>query len=78
MSKNPNYALFAVAVAVAVVGALWAGLPLATLALLAVVLACPLMMILMMRGMHDGSNGNGPGHQGPEERDNPHHSASHR
>jgi len=79
MNKYPNYGLFAVAVAIAVVGALWVGLPVGTLALLAVVLACPLMMIFMMRGMHGGgSNGDGPGHHGPEDRENPRDSASHR
>ena len=73
MNKNPNYGLFAVAVAIAVVGALWIGLPLGTLAVLALVLACPLMMIFMMRGMHGGSNGD----HGPEDRENPRDSASH-
>ncbi len=40
------------ALAIVVVGALWAGLPVSTLALFGLVLACPLMMFFMMRGMH--------------------------
>jgi hypothetical protein len=46
--KNRNYGLYAVAAAIVVVGAIWAGLPLATLGL---ILVCPLMMFFMMRGM---------------------------
>lgn len=50
--KSHNYGLYAVALAIVVVGAMWAGVPVGTLALLGLVLACPLMMIFMMRGMH--------------------------
>lgn len=56
MSRSPNFGLYAVAVAIAVVGALWVGVPVDTLALLAIVLACPLMMIFMMRDMHGGGS----------------------
>jgi len=52
--KSSNWGLFAVAAAIAFVGALWAGVPLASLAPLLIVLACPLMMIFMMKGMHGG------------------------
>jgi hypothetical protein len=52
--NNRNYGLYAVALAIVVVGALWLGVPLGTLAFLALVLACPLMMLFMMRGMHGG------------------------
>lgn len=52
--NNRNYGLYAIALAVAVVGALWLGLPVGTLALLGLVLVCPLMMLFMMRGMHGG------------------------
>ncbi len=52
--KSKNFGLYAVALAIVVVGALWAGLPASTLLVLAVVLACPLMMFFMMRGMHGG------------------------
>jgi hypothetical protein len=74
MNKNPNYGLFAIAVAIAIVGAVWLGVPLSTLALLAIVLACPLMMMFMMRGMHGGSSE----HHHLEDRENDHDSTSHR
>jgi len=54
--KDRNYGLYALAVAVLVVGALWLGLPVSTLGLLAIVLVCPLMMLFMMKGMHSGDS----------------------
>jgi hypothetical protein len=51
---SSNWGLFALAAAIAFVGALWAGVPLAGLAPLLIVLACPLMMVFMMKGMHGG------------------------
>jgi Protein of unknown function (DUF2933) len=54
-NRMPTYLLAAAAVAVALV---IAGIPLAVLLPYALLLACPLMMILMMRGMgatHSGS-----------------------
>ena len=57
--KRRNYGLYAIALAVIVVGALWAGLPAGSLALLAVIVACPLMMFFMMRGMHGDQGGHG-------------------
>ena len=54
--NSRNYGLYAVALAIAVVGALWLGLPVSTLALLGLVLVCPLMMFFMMRGMHGGGH----------------------
>ena len=59
MNTNPNFGLYAVAVAIAVVGALWLGVPVGTLGVLAVALACPLMMLVMMRGMHGGADHRG-------------------
>ncbi|WP_327727821.1 DUF2933 domain-containing protein [Streptomyces sp. NBC_00487] len=59
MKNNRNYGLYAVAVAM--VGALALGVPLGDLALLLIVLACPLMMFFMMRGMHGGDDTHGPG-----------------
>jgi hypothetical protein len=50
-----NMGLVAVAAAIAFVGAVWAGVPLAALAPL-LFLACPLMMIFMMKGMHGGGD----------------------
>ncbi|CAL9677882.1 hypothetical protein SUDANB105_08194 (plasmid) [Streptomyces sp. enrichment culture] len=56
MNNNRNYGLYAIAIAIAFVGALALGVPLGTLALLAVVAACPLMMFFMMRGTHGGDD----------------------
>lgn len=56
MNKNPNLGLYAVAVAIGVVGALWVGVPAGTLVFAAVALACPLMMMFMMGGMHGGGD----------------------
>ncbi|MGW3124079.1 DUF2933 domain-containing protein [Streptomyces sp. NPDC001107] len=67
-TNQRNYGLYAVAVAIAVVGALALGVPVGTLALLAVVLACPLMMFFMMRGMH-GDGGHGTPRKSPPEDD---------
>lgn len=52
--KTSNRGLFAVAAAIAFVGALWAGVPFGSLAVIAVLLLCPLMMIFMMKGMQGG------------------------
>ena len=68
MNRNPNFGLYAVAVAIGVVGALWVGVPVGTLAILAVALACPLMMIFMMSGMHGGMHG-GDGQRDRGDRD---------
>lgn len=52
MNKR-NYGLYAIALAIIAVGALALGVPPSSLVFLAVALACPLMMLFMMRGMHD-------------------------
>jgi len=59
MNAKNNYGLYALTVAILVVGALAFGLPLANLLWVGVILACPLMMFFMMRGMGGGS---GSGH----------------
>ena len=59
--KSSNMGLFAIAAAIAFVGALWAGVPLAGLATVMIFLACPLMMFFMMRGM-GGMGSMGSGH----------------
>ena len=71
MKNNHNYGLYAIAVAIAFVGALVLGMPLGSLALLAIVVACPLMMFFMMRGMHGGGmHGRGSGHDdAPKDRE---------
>ena len=48
--------LYAIALAVLVVGLVFAGVPVGTLIVLPLVLACPLMMFFMMRGMDQGGS----------------------
>ncbi|MFF7642939.1 DUF2933 domain-containing protein [Streptomyces canus] len=73
MNTNKNYGLYAIAVAIAFVGALVLGMPLGTLALLAIVVACPLMMFFMMRGMHGGGEGDQHTDQSDPLRKHDHH-----
>ena len=58
--KREQLPLYAVALAVLIVGLAYAGVPLGTLLVLPLILACPLMMLFMMRGMggmdHGGTN----------------------
>ena len=57
--KNQNGPLYAVAAAILVVGLAFAGVPVTTLLIGLVVLACPLSMLFMMSGMrgnHDESD----------------------
>jgi hypothetical protein len=56
MNMNPKFGLYAVAVAIVVLGALWFGVPAGTLVVLGVALACPVMMMFMMGGMHGGGD----------------------
>ena len=46
--KRSQWGLYAVAVAILVVGLVWAGVPAGTLLLAGLVLVCPLMMFVMM------------------------------
>ncbi|WP_030587825.1 DUF2933 domain-containing protein [Streptomyces anulatus] len=70
MNNNRNYGLYAVAIAIALVGALALGVPVGTLAILLIVLACPLMMFFMMRGGHGGDDMHGHSHDdAPKDRD---------
>jgi hypothetical protein len=71
MTRNPNLGMFAVAAAIALVGALWLGVPAGTLAFVGIALICPLMMMLMMGGMMHGMHGGGSTTQ-PHEHDEPH------
>jgi hypothetical protein len=78
MTRNPNLGLYAVAAAIAIVGALWVGVPAGTLAVVGIALVCPLMMMLMMggmMGMHgDGSSGDPQSHDRTDDQ----HSHQHR
>ncbi|WP_228040113.1 DUF2933 domain-containing protein [Streptomyces chromofuscus] len=55
MNKR-NYGLYALAAAIVIATVLIVGAPLQNLVWLALVVACPLMMFFMMRGMHGGND----------------------
>ncbi len=55
--KIQNAPMYAIALAILVVGLAFAGVPVSTLLVALLVLACPLMMLFMMRGMHGGQGG---------------------
>jgi CBS-domain-containing membrane protein len=52
--KRQPWGLYAIALATAVVGLVALGVPASTLLVAALALACPLMMMFMMAGMHGG------------------------
>ena len=64
MNRNGNYGGYAVAVAILVVGLAAFDVPLGALATFGLLLVCPLMMLLMMRGMGGGVRG----HEGRDAR----------
>jgi Protein of unknown function (DUF2933) len=76
MRRQP-WGLYAIALAILVVGLAALGVPASTLLLAALVLTCPLMMIFMMSGMHGGHDtadqdrepGSKPGSQTSDNRD---------
>jgi hypothetical protein len=70
--KRQNLALYAVALAILVVGLVFAGVPVSTLLIGLVVLACPLMMVFMMGGMHGGHGGSDQDTSGSGEHDHDH------
>lgn len=65
--KRQQWGLYAVALAILVVGLVWAGVPASTLLIAALVLVCPLMMFFMMRGMDHGGHGDGRHHATPDD-----------
>lgn len=56
--KRQHLGLYAVALAILIVGLAYAGVPLTTILIGLVVLTCPLMMLFMMGG-HGGHSGSG-------------------
>ena len=52
--KREQLPIYALALAILIVGLAAVGVPLGTLFVSLVALACPLMMIFMMSGMHGG------------------------
>ena len=58
--KLQHLGLYAIALAILIVGLAFAGVPLQTMLFGLLVLACPLMMIFMMGG-HGGHGGHGGG-----------------
>jgi Protein of unknown function (DUF2933) len=55
--KRQPWGLYAIALAILVVGLVAFGVPASTLLVAALALTCPLMMIFMMSGMHGGHVG---------------------
>ena len=52
--RRQSWGLYAIALAILAVGLVALGVPASTLLLAALVLVCPLMMMFMMGGMHNG------------------------
>lgn len=59
MRRQP-WGQYAVALAILVVGLVWAGVPVSSLLIAGLVLVCPLMMLVMMRDDPNGRNGEQP------------------
>lgn len=74
--KREQLPLYAIALAVLVVGLVLAGVQVGTVVVLPLLLACPLMMFFMMRGMdhggsypsHEDDHDSAPGRGDPERR----------
>jgi len=64
--KRNHLPLYAIALAILIVGGLAAGVELSTLLLVLLVLACPLMMLFMGHGGH--GHGGGPDNRHGDER----------
>lgn len=64
--KQGHLPLYAIAVAILVVGLAFAGVPVQTILIGLVVLACPLMMMFMMGG-HGGGGGPGGSDHGADQ-----------
>jgi hypothetical protein len=73
--KRQQWGLYAVALAILVVGLVWAGIPASTLLFAGLILVCPVMMLVMMRGMHSGD---ASGHDRLTQSPAPQHRRPHR
>lgn len=71
MQNKKSYGLYAIALAIVLVGALALGVPASTLSVLAIVLVCPLMMLVMMRGLHGHQDQGGGSHNVDRDRSDP-------
>lgn len=58
--KRQRWGLYAIALAILVVGLVWAGVPASTLLIAALVLVCPLMMLFMHGGGGHASHNHDP------------------
>jgi hypothetical protein len=66
--KRQPWGLYAIALAILVVGLVALGVPASTLLFAGLVLVCPLMMMFMMHGMH-GMHGGHSGHSHTNDHD---------
>ena len=69
--KREQLPLYAIALAVLIVGLAFAGVPLGSLLVIPLILVCPLMIIFMMRGMDHG--GTSRDHDQPSAGHEAHH-----
>jgi Protein of unknown function (DUF2933) len=78
--KRQQWGPYTVAFAILVVGLVWAGVPAGTLLIAGLVLVCPLMMLVMMRGMHGHEPGqdNRPAPRAGESHGDQRHYTAHR
>jgi len=65
--KRERLPIYALALAVLVVGLAWVGVPASLFLYGLVLLACPLMMLFMMGGMHGGGHDSHTDHHGHDE-----------
>jgi cell division protein FtsW (lipid II flippase) len=68
--KRPHWGMYVLAVAILVVGLVWAGVPSSTLLIGGLLLVCPVMMFVMMRGMQGRESG--PDHESAPPASNSH------
>lgn len=66
MQRRP-WGLYAIALATVIIGLVYLGVSASTLAIGALVLACPVAMIFMMRAMHDEDRSDHDAHGDPHE-----------